>query len=490
MQPLAIFRCDASPSIGAGHVTRCLALAEALSESGWKPGFVVGGETAPTLPVLIASGFNVRELVGGECELDAMRSLGSPTADLIVIDHYGRDREFDSECRSFGGKILVFDDATSRDHDCDLLLDSGAASAAIYTGRVPSHAAVLVGPAYALMRQSFIRHREAALARRDGRPVRSILVSCGATDPKNCTEAVLEAVVGIADDVAITIALSSRAPHLDAVRRSLRGNMHLRLDTDNMAELMIDADLAIGAPGATAFERAVLGLPSIMVTFAENQRGVARMMTNAGAVVDAGALDSGLTARLRHLLKRMLDDGETRSRMGHAASALIDGRGALRIMLALQGETSVKGDAIVLRLATKEDEAWLLGLQSQPQTRRYFRNPSVPSAEEHHAWMQRTLSDSGKILLIVEADGKAAGMVRLDRQAATDRESKFEISIAIDPAHHGRGVAAAALRIVRKLMPHAVFDARVQLRNAASTALFRSAGFVELSNELYRSAPA
>src|SRR5215471_2456230 len=259
-----------------------------------------------------------------------MHSLASPKADLLVIDHYEHDREFECKCRSFAAKILVFDDATARDHDCDVLLDAGAADAAIYAGRVPSHAAVLVGPAYALMRQSFIRHREAALARRDGRPVKSILVCCGATDPMNCTEAVLEAIAGIADDVAITIVLSSRAPHLDVVRRCLRGNMHLRLDADGMAELMTDADLAIGAPGVTAFERAVLGLPSILVTFADNQRGVARTMTDAGAVVDAGALDSGLTARLQRLLKSMLDDGETRCRMGQAASALIEGRGALR----------------------------------------------------------------------------------------------------------------------------------------------------------------
>jgi UDP-2,4-diacetamido-2,4,6-trideoxy-beta-L-altropyranose hydrolase len=487
--PLAVFRCDASPSIGAGHVSRCLAFAEALSEVGWDIRFVVTAETVKTVPALTVSGFDIRALAKSECELRALRSDTSGQVALVVVDHYQRGRQFETKCRGFASRILAFDDASGRDHNCDVLLDAGASDASIYAGHVPTHASVLAGPAHALTRRSFRLRRGEALARRDGRPVKSILVCCGATDPMNCTEAVLEALPDIASDITITIALSSRAPHLEAVRRRLQVNMRLQLDADNLAELMTEAELAIGAPGVMAFERAVLGLPSILVTFADNQRGVARIMTNAGAVLDAGGLDSKFVACLKGLLKRAVEDSEARRHMAQAASALIDGRGAMRVMLALQAETSIRGDAITLRLAAPEDEAWLLSLQSEPQTRRYFRNPSAPSAAEHHAWIQRTLSDSNRLLLIIEADGRATGTLRLDRQPETNREQKFEISIAVDPAHRGRGIGAAALRVARKLMPNAVFDAQVHLQNAASKALFRSVGFVEVSNELYRSVP-
>src|SRR5690349_18277743 len=100
--PRALFRCDASPSIGAGHVTRCLALAEALHGVGWDIGFVVTQETIATAPMLAASGFNVQALAQGECELEAMDAQASPGAELIVFDHYKRDREIESRCRLFG----------------------------------------------------------------------------------------------------------------------------------------------------------------------------------------------------------------------------------------------------------------------------------------------------------------------------------------------------------------------------------------------------
>jgi len=335
--PLAFFRCDASPTIGAGHVTRCLALAEALSEAGWDIIFAVGPETMPTVPELAASGFKVRVLGDAIHESEVLRAGASGYADLLVVDHYQRSTALEQACRSFARKILVLDDATGRDHDCDALIDAAATGPEIYAGHVPAHAQVLTGPAYALMRRCFVLHRAAALARRDGRPVKEILVSCGATDPMNATSLVLDGLDDVARNVAVTVVLSSRAPQLDAVRSRLRGNMRLLLDADNMtmADLMTKADLAIGAPGASAYERAVLGLPSILVTLADNQRGIARLMVEAGAAVDGGALDDEFAARLRGIIERLLADSGVRTRLAQAASALIDGRGAMMVLRAV-----------------------------------------------------------------------------------------------------------------------------------------------------------
>ena len=129
----------------------------------------------------------------------------------------------------------------------------------------------------------------------------------------------------------MTVVLSSKAPHADAIRRNLRLQARLVTDAGNMAELMTVADLAIGAPGATSYERAVLGLPSILMTLADNQRGIAAMMIEAGAAVDAGMLDRAVRQRLRTLIATLSKDFELRIHMARAAAALVDGRGPSRI---------------------------------------------------------------------------------------------------------------------------------------------------------------
>ena len=102
-----------------------------------------------------------------------------------------------------------------------------------------------------------------------------------------------------------------------------------------MADLMTNTDAAIGAPGASTYERAVLGLPSVLVTIADNQRGIARLMEEAGAAVDGGALDDRFALRLRRVVERLLADGGARTRLAQAASALVDGRGATMILKAV-----------------------------------------------------------------------------------------------------------------------------------------------------------
>jgi UDP-2,4-diacetamido-2,4,6-trideoxy-beta-L-altropyranose hydrolase len=474
--------------IGAGHVTRCLAVAEALVESGWHAAFAVGRDTPPTLPPQTIDAFETHLIAGSESdESDELRERFTDGVDLLVVDHYQRDIRFEQACRGWARRVLVMDDATGRHHDCDVLVDSAAGDASPYAGCVPAHARLLLGPAYALVRRNFVKRRADALVQRDGRPVKNILVSFGATDPWNVTPVALDALARLADDFSITIALSSRAPHAENIRRHMPSRAHLVLDAD-MAELMIEADLAIGAAGASAFERAVLGLPSIMVTVAENQRGIASALTELGAAVAAGRFDATLSSRLGRITQGLIGDAAARSGMTEAATALVDGRGSQRLLSALAGEDRARdGSSVRLRLAEKSDEEWLLQLQRAPQTRRYAKNPAVPDAQEHADWMARTLAEADKFLLLVEAGDERAGSLRLDR--LDSKNAAFEISIAVCPSFHGRGIGSAALSLVRRLQPVGVFDAEILPDNVASRALFARAGFRKVGETRYRQLP-
>jgi UDP-2,4-diacetamido-2,4,6-trideoxy-beta-L-altropyranose hydrolase len=490
----ALFRCDASPAVGGGHVSRCLALAEELAEAGWDVNFAVGPETLSCMPALAGCSFAIAELstaaaAAPAAEVDAL-TRRFPDLDLLVVDHYGHDFAFEGACRRFARRVLVFDDGTGRRHDCDLLVDAAATTPDIYAGLVPQGASVLAGPAYALVRHAFRERRSTALQRRDGRPVKEILLSFGATDPGNVTERVLAALDGKTDGIVKTIALSSQAPHVGVLRRWLNRDTRLVLDGD-MAALMTNADLALGAAGASAFERAALGLPSILVNIAENQDGVCYLFATAGAAVSSGGLDDALPQRLASLADRLLSDAEQRMHMARAAAAVVDGRGVRRVVFPIIGTAIARNGATVrLRLARLEDKTWLFDLQHSPGTRRYFRNPDPPDPETHSAWLRQMLDDPDRLLTIIEADGERTGMIRLDRSQHPDSALSYTISIAVEPCRRDQGIGMAALDLARRLRPASALDAEISPDNTASKKLFTRAGFCQVSGDLYRSLPS
>jgi RimJ/RimL family protein N-acetyltransferase len=258
-----------------------------------------------------------------------------------------------------------------------------------------------------------------------------------------------------------------------------------------MAALMADADLAIGSAGVSAYERAVMGLPSIILATAENQCGTRRLMVEAGAAADAGVVDAEFSTRLAKLVADLIHDGTRRMHMAQAAASLVDGRGPMRVFVASTGKIVTRAGANVqLRLAETADEQCIFELQNEPETRRFARNPKAPSADEHHHWLTRVLTSNDTILTVIEADGMAAGTVRLDRQEDYASAPRYEVSIAISPVLHGRGVGSAALALLRRLQPRAVLDALVLPDNASSIRLFARAGYAAVKDNLYRSLPA
>ena len=471
---------------------RCLAIAETVTLAGWRIVFFSSSETATTAPALVAAGYDLEVLADNADDARELPQRLAGGADLLVVDHYGRDAVFERACRPWARRILALDDATGQGHDCDLLLDAATSDPALYRDHVPAHAQLLLGPAYATLRPAFLAGRSEALARRAGAPVRNILISLGATDPANATCRVLDALEPMLGESAVTVVLSSRAPHLAEVRRRASSAITLRTDVGDMAELMTKADLAIGAAGSSAYERAVLGLPTVMVTLADNQRGICGLFERAGAAANVGEVDGGFAYRLQAMVTNLMTDTHARVAMANAASALVDGRGAQRVLLALLGDAKGRdGMRVTLRLADASDESWLLDLQREPGTRAHARNPAVPSPEEHARWLRRVLADPDVELMLVEADGVAAGMIRLDRRAGTAQDrSRYEVSIAICAVHQHRGIASAALHLARRLKTDAILEAEILPANGASIELFRRAGYTRASETRYRSAPA
>lgn len=352
-----VFRVDSSIKIGIGHLMRCLTLADALSATGASVDFILRKHVGEMSHYVSRRGYNVFLLNSGDLlsqesstdgaenyvdwlgvapsidALDSCKVLPS-VVDWLVVDHYALDIEWERLMRPHVGKILAIDDLASRKHDCDLLLDQTfRCSADDYAHLVPSYCKLILGSAYALLRPEFRSLRAAAIAKRlDYKGVRRILISIGGLDETNLTNELLRVLSAISWEVApvIDIVLTSNAPYLEAVKRAcnelpLVSNLHV--DVENMAELMLHADLAIGAGGATSWERCCLALPSILVVLAKNQEVIGRRLMLAGAVLLVE------TGEQFHLQLKMAMEGLVRHqnqylKMAENAAAICDGTGA------------------------------------------------------------------------------------------------------------------------------------------------------------------
>ena len=474
---LAVFRCDASPSIGAGHAMRCLATAETLAWASWGVEFVSAAGTVEAAPAIGYAGIPIRPATPGNL-------VG---ANLVVFDHYGIDAAEEGRMAGDLPVRVAFDDAPSRQHDVDILIDpTPERIAADYRQRVRNDTLVLAGVSYAQLRRSWRAQRVAALARRkEVGPARRILVSMGATDPGNATIKVLAALAATNLDLDVDVVLGAGAPHSRAVKAAMGDRGRLHVNPTDLPRLVADADIAVGAAGSSCFERACLGLPSIIVVLADNQVELSKAFAKAGAARVVTGADLQEPAALGRIIAELVENDEGRVAMTVAGAKLADGRGALRFLLALAGGQQTGSHTVTLRLAEAFDSDWLLALQSRPETRRFALNPQVPSKTEHAAWYERAMENPDRLLAIVVCDGVSGGMIRIDRSAS--KEASFEVSIAIAPELHGRGLGGATLSLLRQVVPSADLIASVLPENHASRSLFTRAGYCKESETRYRS---
>lgn len=360
----AVFRVDASSVIGSGHVMRCLTLAEELRSRGGECLFVCRTNDGDLVGEIRRRGFNamplgtvVTEIVtesvsaldhadwlAGGWQLDVnetLQLLVDVVFDWLVIDHYGIDRHWESEFKAARPtvRIACLDDLADRAHDCDLLVDQNLGrSSQDYTALVPAACAMLVGTQYALLRPEFRALRAESLARRRGglSPER-IFVNLGGVDMGNMTTRVIEALAGLpeSNNIKVDIVLGGSAPHSDSVRRTARElplDTTVYVNTSRMADLMALADVAVGAGGGTSWERCSLGLPSMVLELAPNQRNVVLALASHDV---AYVLEGGtLTASILEAWKK-LQDPERLNRMSLNASNLVTGDGATLVADAL-----------------------------------------------------------------------------------------------------------------------------------------------------------
>lgn len=358
------FRADASLDIGSGHVMRCLTLADALRQQGMSCQFVCRTHPGHLIDGIRRRGHAVLALpnaspargrvngagnpahaawLGAAWQDDAAQTnaaLATDPPDWLVVDHYALDHRWESSMRRPGRRLMAIDDLADRVHDCELLLDQNLGRVVQdYRGKVPPACNVLAGPSYALLRPEFAMLRPASLARRAEPRLRHLLITMGGVDRDDTTSLVLDALAtsSLPADTHVTVVMGARAPWINHVRErasALPWRCEVEVDVDDMAGLMARCDLAIGAAGSSAWERCCLGLPTLMMVLADNQRAAAAHLERAGAAI-ALPSSTDLATELRRTVDAMVKDPGALVTVSRSAAAIADGLGAQRVLAAM-----------------------------------------------------------------------------------------------------------------------------------------------------------
>lgn len=355
-----VIRTDASNRIGLGHLARCRTLATALRDLGATVCFICREHPGHQIAALRAESFNVAALpappdqdaanapdgdyaawLGVPQDQDAAETLAALTAprpDWLIVDHYGLDAAWEQALRPHVDRILVIDDLANRRHEGDLLLDQNYAPAGAnrYQDLLRAGTRTLLGPAYALLRPEYAQHRQ-TLRPRDGQ-VRRVLVFFGGTDPHNLSGRALTALSDPAlAHLAVDLVIGANHPQREelTVQATTRPGTRVHGPRPHLADLMAAADLAIGAGGATTWERCCLGLPSLVVSDADNQRPATSALAADGLIHYLGHMDQVSVATLRAALVQALQDPAGLRTLAAAARATVDGQGTQRVNAAL-----------------------------------------------------------------------------------------------------------------------------------------------------------
>lgn len=334
-----IFRVDSSRSLGAGHLMRCLTLAEAMKNRGARSHFVY--QTLPDhLGRLIKErGYSCTEISGRHFDLDrdaqlTLDSIHSTGADWVIIDHYLIDARWESCIKRAVERVIVIDDLANRHHQCDFLIDQNPIQfGKRYDELVAANTVQLLGTEYALIRPEFLELRSESLQRRANGSLKNLTISMGGIDDQNINLKVLEMLQAThhATDLQINLVLGFYSPWLGEIEKFLaQSSLHVALypHVHDMASLLMRSDLALGAAGGSAWERCCLGVPSIIMAIAENQKPGAIALGTSGAATHISSILEFPAA-----LSEFLQDtsGHKLIKMSTAAAQLIDGHGARRI---------------------------------------------------------------------------------------------------------------------------------------------------------------
>lgn len=464
-----VIRADAGPTMGTGHVMRCLALAQAAIRQGMHVVMVCRVNVAWVRERLGKEGIQHIFLPDTAPEKEVPTDLLAQVAlaeatggDWVCLDGYHFDADCQKAVRAKGYSLLVIDDyAHLPEYHCDILLNQNIGAEELhYAGNIEKK---LIGPQYAILRPEFAAARAEANQRSFPIVARNILISLGGGDFSSDLEQLVPIfhISELAGSTIKILAGSMSAEKIHALFEGCAASFEILSRIDDMARLLLWADLCITAGGSTCWELCCLGVPFLTVAVAENQEKIV-------TVLDRDGVSPQLSS---HTLATCILSPAARKSMSHSGQKLVNGFGASRVVTALCGHQ------LSLRRVEQEDSLLVFTLANDPFVRAASFSPQKITKEEHHCWFSKRIAKTDSPFYLAYIESSFAGYIRFDKTAP----GTATIAIAVSPEQRGKKVGTKLIYEGCSLALQKGFttiEAWVLPENIPSQKAFVSAGFV------------
>lgn len=331
---MILFRCDATPRLGFGHLTRCRALAAALHGLGQRC-MMVGPAADCRQPgdgQLFSHWIELPwadDVAADAAEL--VRIAAQHQAAAVVLDDMRIDERYQQQLRDAGLRWLQFDGARGLPVWADLIVNANPAADANYYrahARNPD-AVLLLGPEHAVLRPEFLAPPEPD----DEISDRRVLLMFGGGDDRGAIRFAIDALhPALPEDVSFDIVAGRQNPNHETHRALLAtlppARSRYSIDPPALPALMQRCSLAVMAGGTATYEANLFGLPMVLLAIADNQIAQSQAWDARGQAIYVGELDGLTSQRLAQAALEQLTCHRHPRR-------LVDGLGAARVAAAL-----------------------------------------------------------------------------------------------------------------------------------------------------------
>lgn len=337
-------RVDANSQIGIGHFMRCFALAQQSRKQGWKVTFISDNESKLLISSIKEEGFQfvfIEKSYPNPIDLETtLLTINNSSAinNMIVLDGYNFDIDYQKSIKKNGNQLLVIDDtAHQKRYVADIIINQNIIAKEL-TYFCQPETTFLLGTDYVLLRNEFLSYRN--WKRKVPEIAKRVLVTMGGGDIDGITFKVLEAFnqVDILD-LEIIVLVGANNKHINDLKQAAdtkKHNIKFITNVTNIPELMAWADIAVSSAGSTCWELAFLGLPAMLIVTSLNQIKNLQFLEQVGVATYASNQLHISVDLIFEKIQQLIMDKNLRKDMRDKGKLLVDGNGSKRVINLIQ----------------------------------------------------------------------------------------------------------------------------------------------------------